>query len=171
MPFNFNADHIAAQSGGFEPQRLNHFTIQFAGLGSADVIESSLLNFQMPTSEIQEVVIPYGNEDRKVAGKATVSEMSLTIVDYVDKDTWGAFNEWKNQVYNARSGEIGWAKDYKREGTVTLYGPKGEKTRRWKCIGCWPRSITPEQFTQESAERNNLTVALSCDKVLPESQQ
>lgn len=167
MPFDFSADHIAAAAGGYEPQRLNHFSILFAGLPQSDVIEKSLLSFQPPNREISEITIPYANEDRKVAGKVTVSEASLVIVDYSDKDTWQTFHDWLNLVHNVRTGALGLASEYKKEGIVSYYGPNGERKRSWTCQGCWPKSVQPEQFSMDSGERNNLTVPLCVDRVLP----
>lgn len=169
MAFDFSADHIAAQSGGYEPQRLNHFSVRISGVGSAGIVEKSLLSFQPPMREIEEVVIPYANETRKVAGKVNVTEASLTVVDYCDKDTWKDFHDWLELVHDVRSGALGLASSYKKEATINYWGPDGDKKRAWKAIGVWPKSVSPEQFTMDSGERNNLTVPMATDKVLPES--
>lgn len=170
MPFDFSADHIAAASGGYEPQRLNHFSVTFAGLGQSEIIQKSLLSWQPPQREISEVVIPYANEDRKVAGKVTVSDAQMVIVDYCDKDSWKSFHDWLNLVHNPRDGSIGLASEYKKEGTASYYGPKGEKKRSWLCSGCWPKNVTPDQFSMDSGERNNLTASMSVDKVVPSDE-
>lgn len=167
MAFDFSADHIAAQDGGYEPQRLNHFSVRFAGLGQSEVIEKSLLSWTPPSREIAEVVIPYANEDRKVAGKVTITEANMVVVDYCDKDTWKDFHDWLDLVHDVRTGAIGLASSYKKEGTANYYGPDGEKKRGWNCVGCWPKSVSPEQFSMDNGERNNLTVPMSVDKVLP----
>lgn len=169
MPANFSADHIAAQAGGFEPQRLNHYSIRFSGLGQSDIIEQSLLNFTPPHREVSKVTIPYANEERHVAGKVTTTDMNLVIVDYTDKDTWKDFNDWLNLVHDPRTGAIGMASQYKKEGTISYYGPNGENRRTWKAIGCWPMSVQPAQFGMDNAEKNELTVPLACDKCVPES--
>lgn len=169
MAFDFSADHIAAASGGYEPQRLNHFSIRFSNLAGADIIEKSLMSFQPPTRTISEVVIPYANENRKVAGSVTVEDAQLVIVDYCDQDSWSVFHDWLNLVHNVRTGAIGLASEYKKDGVVTYYSPD-KKRRSWTCEGCWPKGLSPDQFSMDSAERNNLTVPLSVDKVLPESQ-
>lgn len=167
MPFSFSADHIAAQAGGFEPQRLNHFSVSIAGLAQAVIITQSLLSFKPPEREIEEVTIPYGNETRKVAGKVTVSNAELVIVDYVDQNTWKTFDDWLGLVHDIKSGAIGYANKYKKEGTVSYYGPDGAKSRQWDCIGLWPKHVASEQFSMNSSERNNLSVELVCDKIQP----
>jgi len=167
MAFDFTADHVAASGGNYEPQRLNHFSVRIPGLAAADIIEKSLMSWQPPQREIAEVVIPYGNEERKVAGKVTVSAASLQVVDYCDKDTWAAFHDWLDLVHDSRTGHVGLAKNYKKDVTTSYYGPGGEKRRAWLCQGCWPTSVAPDQFSMDSGDRNNLTVPLAVDKVIP----
>lgn len=167
MAFDFSADHIAAGSGSYEPQRLNHFSVSFAGLGQGDIIQKSLRSFEPPHREIDQIEIPYANETRKVASRVTVTDANMVIGDYCDKDSWKTFHDWLNLVHNVRTGAIGMAKDYKKDGTVNYYGPNGELMRSWTCQGCWPKSVSPEQFSQESGEQNTLTVPLACDKVMP----
>jgi len=167
MAFDFTADHIAAATGGYEPQRLNHFTVRFANLGPAEILEKSLSQWTPPTRSISEVVIPYANEDRKVAGRVTVSDATMVIVDYCDKDTWAEFDKWLNLVHNPQTGAIGLASAYKKEGSANYYGPDGTLKRSWTVIGCWPKTLSTENFSMDSGERNNLSCTISVDKVIP----
>jgi len=165
--FDFSADHIAAASGAYEPQRLNHFVVRFAGLGTSKVIEKSLSSFTPPKRQIAAVTIPYANEERKVAGKVTVANASLVITDYVDKDTWKDFHDWLDKVHDVRTGAIGYAKDYKKEGKIHYYGPNAETKRSWISSGCFPLSIESGQFSMDVADVNTLTVDMSVDRILP----
>ena len=69
MPFQVHAGHIAAQAGGYEPQRTNNYSVRITGLsgfnGGTDVIELSLATFDPPSRNIATVPIPFGNEEGK----------------------------------------------------------------------------------------------------------
>jgi hypothetical protein len=165
MPVKLSADHIAAQAGGFEPQRNNHWSVRITGLADPNVIELSLKTFDPPKRNIDPITIEYGNEDRKVAGRVTYDNASLAVRDYVDAKTWKTLWDWQETVHNSGTGAIGFASAYKKEGTLYLYAPDGTKERRWRAVGLWPSNITSASWDQSGNEANELTCDLVCDKL------
>ena len=181
MAIQFHADHIAAARGAYEPQRLNHFTITIPDLGdAAEIIELSLRGFTPPTTDIQPFEIRYRNEARKVAGTVSVQDSNLTLNDYCDRDTIAALLSWCDQVYNPNDGpskgEIGLARDYKRDCLITLHPPteRAPRTgggpipkRYFTAIGVWPTSRGQlGDLNMDASDQNTINVPLAVDKVV-----
>lgn len=165
MAMKMDAGHIAAQGGGFEPQRTNHFSVRISGLEGADMLELSLAGASPPKRTLDVITIHYGNESRKVAGKANYDNWTLNIRDYVDKSIWGILWRWQELVHNTDTGVIGYASRYKKQGFLYLYSPDGTKQRTWELIGLFPISISPNEFSMETAEQVVLSLELSVDKI------
>ncbi len=161
-----SADHIAAEAGAFEPQRQNNFSVEIA-LGDADkdLLTLAIDGTAIPTVENEVVEIPFQNEKRKVAGQASVSDITLTIRDYVDADTRGAVLRWRKQVYDSLTGKIGLAKDYKKRGYLILTGPDGESTRTAKLIGCWPSSDVGGALSMGVSDPVMIELTVQVDKL------
>ena len=109
MPLQ-NADHIASEKGNFEPQRSNNFTFEVAlGQADRDLIELGLQSIPLPNESNDEIEIQFQNEKRYVAGQYTVDSTTLIVRDFVDSDTRGAIMRWRKLVYDALTGNVGFA--------------------------------------------------------------
>jgi hypothetical protein len=168
MPKLLSADHIAGAGadGAFEPQRTNNFELVVSppGGGNGDILQLSIKAFPLPKQETSVIEIPYGNEIRKAAGRTTYAPLEATFHDYVDQDTLQILNNWRLRVYNPKNGSVGWAKEYKVEGTLLLFGPDGESTRSWTLKGLWPSSLDPGSPDMENAEKNLISCTFAIDK-------
>jgi hypothetical protein len=162
-----SADHIAAEAGSFEPQRQNNFSLEIP-LGSADkdLIVLSVQSVPLPNESNDEVEIQHQNEKRYVAGQATVDTTSMTIHDYVDRDTRGAVMRWRKQVYDPATGQIGLAKNYKKTAYIIMTAPDGTEERICKLKGCWPQAVTGGNLGHDGSEPVMIEVTLRFDKVL-----
>jgi len=166
MPMQMHAGHIAAQAGGFEPQRTNHFSVRITGLEGADNLELSISGTAPPRRTIEVITIPYANENRKVASRVNYENWTLQVRDYVDKSIWGILWRWQELVHNSDTGVIGLASRYKKQGYLYLYSPDGTKRRTQELYGLFPISVSPgADFSMESAEQVVLAMELSVDKI------
>lgn len=167
MPFP-NADHIAAQNGAFEPQLSNRFLMEIYGLasGDLDVIVLALNNLTPPVISVEPTTIPFGNEERKVAGRATFDDITLNLKDFVDAPVRDAMHRWFEQVYDPNTGLMGYARDYKKEGSIIMTGPDGESQRVYNLIGIFPTSLNPGSFDMGGAENIEIDMSISIDKMI-----
>lgn len=162
-----SADHLAAQAGGFEPQRQSNWEFEIAlGGGDRDVIKLSAVSFALPTGTNEEVELAYGNERRYLAGKMTWDTSSLMLNDFVDQDTRLAILNWRREVYDPNNGNIGLASDYKKDATVTLYGPDGTMERQCKLTGCWPVNEPAGDLDHGSSEAVQMELTIRYDKAI-----
>lgn len=161
-----SADHLAAEAGAFEPQRVCNFSVEIPLDGSdKDVVIAALESFKLPKMSQDKIELHYQNGVTFVAGKAKTEEGSLVIKDIVDRDVLGAILRWRNKVYSVKTGKVGLAKDYKKTCYLVVTGPDGSYQRQCKLTGVFPPA-DPEitDFNMTSNEKVVLTTALSCDK-------
>jgi len=166
MPIFVSADHIAAQNGAFEPQRKNNFTLILEMGGDVELIQRSLDEFPIPKETNSPIDVNFGNEVRKVAGRATFEDLSLVLKDFVDQQVVEQMIQWRRQVYDPNTGVIGLARDYKKQGEVIMFGPNGETQRTWKLYGVWPSKLDPGGGNMNANENNKITVTITIDKAI-----
>lgn len=172
MALLVSANHIASRDGGYEPQRKNNFTISLEAPGANnDLIQHTIESFPAPTESNDVLTIPFGNERRKVAGMASFDACTIVIKDFVDAPVIKSLMAWRKMVYDAESGTIKWAKFYKGNGTVYMFGPDGTTiSKMWKIRGVWPSKVDPGGGNMaDSASQNMVTVTLEVDRAYLES--
>ena len=164
MPkYGISADHIAAQAGGFEPQRRNNFTIDIPF--DTSVVQMSLHSAKLPDISNTAITIKFGNEERHAPGRAVVGTFNVVIKDFLGGKALAALKAWRKLVYDAKSGKIGLAKEYKKNCTVRLFGPDGAgKTRTWTLEGCWPSELDPGGGSMSENTQNEISCTIECDK-------
>jgi len=165
MPQLVTADHIAAQGGAFEPQRKNNFTLRI-DLGHARVIQRSLDSFPLPKEANSPILVNFGNEVRKVAGRAEFDDLELVLKDYADQPIAQALIQWRREVYRPTDGFIGLARDYKKDGIVIMFAPNGLLERRWELKGIWPSRLDPGGGDMNANSQNLITTTLAIDKAI-----
>jgi len=160
-----NADHLAAQEGGYEPQRQSNWELELALPGAdRETIKLSVVSSSLPPESSDEVELPYGNERRYVAGKTTFDSLPLVVNDFVDQETRAAILRWRRKVYNPATGAVGFAKDYKVDATITLWGPDGTMERECKVQGCWPQAVVPGTLDHGAGDPVQIEVTIRYDK-------
>ena len=168
MPVRVDASHIAGAHGAFEPQRKNNFTVIFTGTDGS-VMQKALQSFPFPRESNPAITVPFGNEERKVAGRATFDDVTLVLKDFADQPVMRALLDWRKQVYDPTTGKIGWARDYKRDGQLILSGPDGTVERKWDLKGMWPSANEAGGGDMGDNSQNMISVTLSIDKAIPSS--
>ncbi len=126
-----DARHIAAQNGAFTPQHASNWVLEISGLegDGKDLLVLSLSSAKLP-KEVNEVIkLPYGNEERKVAGKATFEEIPLVVNDWVDRAVRATCQAWRKLVYDPETGAVGLPANYKKQGELILYASDGSRKR------------------------------------------
>jgi hypothetical protein len=187
--FETTAAHLApgGEGGGFEPQRSFNWLLDLMipplgnpGYAAPDVgdmvnIRLSVEKMDFPRYGTQVITMRWMNENRKVAGAATVQQLNVTIRDFIDINTYGILNQWMENVHSARNGSIGWAARYKSQGYLNLLTPDGAErgnavgdsgTSGILLDGVWPSELTATPLDYESDNGLvKITMTLQVDKV------
>ena len=158
----------------YQLQGKNHFEVQFGvnkngaddgkGLWTDD-LTLLVKSFPLPSESTEVVPIDHFNQQIKLAGKTTFDGGSLVIHDAItpDKDVELMFRQWRNMVYNASQGTVGYAADYKTDGIVTEYSPNGETYRQWYLVGCWPNQVNYGELDYETGGYKDITATITYD--------
>ena len=151
----------------YQLQGKNHFEVQFNVGPNGGLWDESLTllvkSFPLPSETTEVTTIDHFNQQIKLAGKTTFQNGSLVIHDAIEKDVEILFRKWRNMVYNASKGTVGYAADYKTDGIVTEYSPNGETFRRWKLIGCWPYDVNYGEMDYETGGYKDITAGIAYD--------
>lgn len=189
MAIQLNANHFITS---FEPQRANNGVLFIQDLieidgwqAEDDPVALALESFPIPKENNAVVEARFQNERRKFAGPANVEDMEIVVKDVVTKPVAYALFAWRRRVYTpvagqadsqlAAAGAVGLASQYKRSGTVLLYGPDGSPAesqgvqRRWRLEGLWPTSFDPGDIDMTSEDMVRLTLTLSVDRIAEET--
>lgn len=160
-----DARHIASQNGNFAPQHASMFTLEISGLdGDAkDLIVLSLSSFKLPKDENEVWTIPYGNEERKGAGKAKIDAMPLVVNDWVDRAIRKACVDWRKQVYDPATGAVGLPANYKKQAEIILSASDGTRQRKCRLVGLWPSDLEGGELKMEGSDLVKISMTLQCD--------
>ena len=165
MAYDMSAGHLAPAGGGFEPQRVFNWVLVLPGVVDPELIRLSIEKAQMPKLSTAVMHLRYMNEDVKVSGGASVDGNSIVCRDFVDRKVLATLNAWMASVHDPETGNIGYASDYKKQGTIQLLDPKGEVQRSVTAKGMWPSSMSFSDldYTADSGEVK-ITLVLQVDK-------
>lgn len=170
-----SAQHIAAQAGGFEPQRQNNGLLFIEGLatfGDIAVTGNSLVtlaleSFPFPKQRNDPIEMPYLNQVRKVAGQGMIDDIEVVVRDFVDQPVSTILQNWRNAVYDPITGRIGLARNYKRRAFAHWISPDGSTTRCWQIDGVWPQMVDPGDADMNSPDKVLMNMQLACDRCFP----
>ena len=161
------ADHLASAAGGFEPQRKFQYFMYLNGVPGAENIRLAMLASFLPTEENEVITLQYGNEEVHVAGRLKYSEGSITVRDMVDKDIYRLLRDWRRQVDDVVSGNIGFAAAYKKTARIVLVAPDNTVARQVQLTGLWPTKIEGGSLSYAENDVVLITMTLRYDKALP----
>lgn len=161
----------------YEVQRTNNFRfvidmselVDGTSVSSGEFIELACDTAGLPTVSNDPIELDYGNSNVKVAGKATVDDVSVAVKDFIEPNIEGILWKWRCKVYNPATGKVGWAKNYKKAAKIIEYGPNGECKREWVLDGVWPTSLDLGDLDYSSGDKKQITMNLSVDNAYLET--
>jgi hypothetical protein len=185
MLSQFAGNTLMHQGGSFEPQRTNNFALVVTGIPNAANLTLFTKGVELPGVGITVKQIGFFNEFVKYAGRIKPFEdVTATFHDYLDADTVGFLSAWYNIVVNFQNGAIGFAKDYKKQGSVYLLPPgmPGQSpgavdtvpynNRIWNLSGMWPSDMKLGGFDNDGEGENQLiTMRFTIDRGIPAQLQ
>jgi hypothetical protein len=142
----------------FEPKMQNRFYFKLADLNvPAYLIKSA----SRPEINFNTVELPHINITRKVKGKVSYGDVSLTLYDPISPSGSQAVMEWVLQHHEPTTGRDGYADGYKRDVVYNTLDPSGTRIEEWKLKGAF---VTSASFNEAGFENDapfeiNLTLA------------
>jgi hypothetical protein len=138
----------------FEPKQSNRFILYVDGIPSylvKNVARPSLTQSSKPIDHI--------NVQRYVKGKSTWGTMSMTLYDPIVPSGAQAVMEWVRLHHESVTGRDGYLEFYKKDLTLNVLGPVGDKVEEWIIKGAF---ITQAQFgTLDWGQDNVMEIQLT----------
>ena len=169
----FRPWHMSAQSA-YEVQRTNNFAV-YIDMGAksrttsgkkfatSDLITLAVESCPLPDISNGEIELAYQNSKVKVAGQAEFGNMDLVVKDFITTDVEKTLWDWRLQVYNPQTGQVGWAEKYKKNGYVSQYAPDGTHERSWRIVGVWPTNLQLGDMNYDGGDKKTITMSLALD--------
>jgi len=120
----------------FEPKLKNRFIMYVDGIPSYLIKTSG-----RPSVESAEVALPHINVERYVKGKSKWADIEITLYDPIVPSGAQAVMEWFRTSHESVTGRDGYSDFYKKDVTINVIGPVGDKVEEWTLKGAWPKSI------------------------------
>lgn len=115
----------------FEPKMANRFILFADGLPSYVVKGTS-----RPTLTQEAKPLNHINVQRYVKGRSVWGPVTLTLFDPIVPSAAQAVMEWVRLHHESVTGRDGYADFYKKDLTVNVLGPVGDKVEEWILKGC-----------------------------------
>ena len=141
----------------FEPKQANRFILYMDGIPSYLIKQVSAVTLQQGV-----VTLNHINVERKVKGKSTWQNVTMTLFDPITPSGAQATMEWVRLHHESVTGRDGYSDFYKKEITFNSLGPVGDKVEEWICKGAY---ITSAEFgsgdwTSSTPMEISLTIAM-----------
>lgn len=138
----------------FEPKMTNRFILYMDGIPSYVVKKVS-----RPSLTQEAKALDHINLQRYVKGKSIWGKMSLTLYDPIVPSAAQAVMEWVRLHHESVTGRDGYLEFYKKDLTLNILGPVGDKVEEWIIKGAQITSVVfgemdwstdnPVEFTME----------------------
>ena len=115
----------------FEPKMANRFILYADGL-PAYVVKG----VARPTLSQDAKVLNHINVQRYVKGRSVWGPISMTLCDPIVPSSAQSVMEWVRLHHESVTGRDGYADFYKKDLTINVLGPVGDKVEEWILKGC-----------------------------------
>ena len=93
-----------------------------------------------PAITFGEVTLEHMNVTRYVKGKGKWAEIDITLYDPIVPSAAQAVMEWIRLAHESVTGRDGYSDFYKKDCTINVLGPVGDKVEEWTLKGAWIQS-------------------------------
>lgn len=142
----------------FEPKMNHRFIMYIDGIPSFMIKAVARPNVQTSRVELDHI-----NTKRYVAGKYAWQEITLTLYDPITPSGMQAAIEWFRLHYESVTGRQGFADFYKKDVTINVLGPVGDKVEEFTLKGAFITNLTPSALDWAEEGFSTVELTLSYD--------
>jgi len=142
----------------FEPKVKNRFIMYIEGI-PAYLIKTG----NRPSITFDEIVLDHINTKRYVKGKGAWDELEITLYDPIVTSGAQAVMEWVRLHKESVTGRDGYSDFYKKDITINVLGPVGDKVEEWTLKGAMIKSANFGALGWEVNEPADITLSLRYD--------
>ena len=143
----------------FEPKQANRFVLYMDGVPSYLVKAVSAVTLAQGV-----VTLNHINVERKVKGKSTWQNVTMTLFDPVTPSGAQAVMEWVRLHHESVTGRDGYSDFYKKDLTIDVLGPVGDIVSEWVLKGAFVTNTNFGEYNWDTVDTAiNLQVEMSID--------
>jgi len=142
--------------------RSNTFEVYIEGELN-DICPLHVVSCSLPLPNVEPIEVPHFNVTNKVAGKPTFDNVELVVRQTFQPNAIHQLWNWMRKVFDPETGQVGYAADYKRTGTLNQYDQKGVLIASWTLYGIWPSNVSGIDHNYDGAEPIQVTISMSVD--------
>jgi hypothetical protein len=143
----------------FEPKVQNRFIMYVDGIPSYTIKAISSIGFDQ-----SEIKLNHINIYRKVKGKLSWNDITMTLFDPITPSGAQAVMEWVRLHHESVTGRDGYSDFYKKDVTIDILGPVGDIVSEWVIKGAFIKTAEFGEYNWDNeAAAQNLTVTLGMD--------
>jgi hypothetical protein len=147
----------------FEPKLSNRFIMEINGIDSYLVKTAS-----RPTVTSEVVELDHINVKRKIKGKTTWDDVTISLYDPIVPSGAQQVMEWIRQSHEALTGRDGYAAFYKKDINFKMLGPVGDVVELWTLKGAFINSANFGDMDWSGNDPVSIEVTLSYDYAILE---
>jgi hypothetical protein len=142
----------------FEPKVQNRFIMNIDGIPGYLIKAAA-----RPTLNNNPITLDHINLKRKLKGKSEWQDIEITLYDPIVPSAAQAIMEWVRLGHESVTGRNGYADFYKKDITIDVLGPVGDKVEQWQLKGAFPASVNFNgaglDWSSQDALLINVTIA------------
>ena len=142
----------------FEPKQKNRFIMYVDGVPSYMIKGISEVTLAQA-----EVTLNHINVQRKVKGKSTWGNVTMTLFDPITPSGAQAVMEWARSAYESVTGRAGYSDNYKKDVTLNQLGPAGDIVGEWIIKGAFITDASFGDYDWSSSEVAEISVTMAMD--------
>ena len=142
----------------FEPKIKNRFIMYVEGV-PAYLIKAAA----RPTISFEEIALDHINVKRYVKGKGDWQNLNITLYDAIVPSGAQAVMEWVRLHKESVTGRDGYSDFYKKDITINVLGPVGDKVEEWTLKGAWIKDANFGEMAWETNEPMDIVLTLRYD--------
>ena len=142
----------------FEPKVKHRFIMYIEGV-PAYLIKAAA----RPQITFEEIALDHINVKRYVKGKGDWQTLSVTLYDAIVPSGAQAVMEWVRLHKESVTGRDGYSDFYKKDVTINVLGPVGDKVEEWTLKGAWIQEANFGEMAWETNEPMDITLTLRYD--------
>jgi hypothetical protein len=110
----------------FEPKTANRFIMYIEGIPAYTIKTAA-----RPTITFEVITLEHINVKRYVKGKGEWGDTAITLYDPIVPSAAQAVMEWVRLSHESVTGRDGYSDFYKKDVTIDVLGPVGDKVEEW----------------------------------------
>jgi hypothetical protein len=143
----------------FEPKQQNRFLMLVDGVPSYFIKGVGAISLTQG-----EVILNHINVYRKVKGKTTWGDVTLTLHDPISPSGTQTIMEWVRLHHESVTGRDGYSDFYKKDVTLNILGPVGDIVSEWVLKGCFIKDANFGDYSWDNADAaQSITMTLTPD--------